>query len=103
VNVPAHESATEVLVHDDRELNRYEAHVGADLAGFAEYHRQPGLVTVLHSEIDPEFEGRGIGSALVRGMLDDIRRQEEKVLPVCPFVTSFLQRHTEYADLVWTP
>jgi uncharacterized protein len=102
VSVPAPD-AVEVLVRDEPELNRYEARVGQELAGFADYHRQPGLVTVLHTEIDPAFEGRGVGSTLVRGLLDDIRRQEAKVLPVCPFVTSFLQRHPEYRDLVWKP
>jgi uncharacterized protein len=102
VSVPATD-AVEVLVRDEPELSRYEARVGQQLAGFADYHRQPGLVTVLHTEIDRVFEGRGVGSALVRGMLDDIRREDAKVLAVCPFVKAFLQRHPEYADLVWRP
>ena len=92
-----------VVVRDVPEQHRYEAHVGATLAGFADYHAQPGLVTVLHTEIEPAFEGRGMGSALVRAMLDDIRRQDAKVLPVCPFVRDYLQRHPEYDDVVWKP
>ena len=95
--------AESVVVRDSPDEHRYEAHVGTSLAGFADYHAQPGLITVMHTEIDPVFEGRGLGSALVRAMLDDIRRQESKVLPVCPFVRDFLQRHPEYRDLVWTP
>ena len=95
--------AAEVVVRNERERNRYEAHVGREVAGFADYHRQPGLVTVLHTEIAPQFEGQGVGSALVREMLDDIRRSEARVLAVCPFVKAYLQRHPEYADLVWKP
>lgn len=97
------EGGEEVAVSDNAERGRYEAHVGSALAGFADYHRQPGLVTVLHTEVDNAFEGRGVGSDLVRGMLDDIREAGERVLPVCPFVRAFLQRHSEYDDLVWQP
>jgi uncharacterized protein len=93
----------DVLVRDNPEHDRYEVHVGSDLAGFADYHAQPGLVTIMHTEIDPSFEGRGIGSQFVAAMLDDIRARGARVLPVCPFVRAFLQRHPDYADLVWAP
>lgn len=103
MTVPTHDTAGDLLVRDNSEQRRYEAFVGDSLAGFADYHSQPGLVTVMHTEIDPAFEGRGLGSALIRWMLDDIRSRGARVLPVCPFVRAFLQRHAEYADLVWTP
>ena len=90
-------------IRDNPEQNRYEAYVGSALAGFATYHSQPGLVTILHTEIEPKYEGLGIGSELVRRMLDDIRGEGTRVLPVCPFVLAFLQRHPQYADLVWKP
>lgn len=95
--------SNDVRVRDNPEQRRYELHVGSELAGVADYHAQPGLVTIMHTEIDPAFEGRGLGSQFVEAMLDDIRRQEARVLPVCPFVRAFLQRHREYADLAWTP
>jgi predicted GNAT family acetyltransferase len=90
-------------VGDNPAARRYEVHVGGALAGFADYHAQPGLVTLMHTEIDPSFEGSGIGSRLVAAVLDDIRARGSKALPVCPFVRAFLQRHPEYADLVWAP
>ena len=93
----------DVLVCDNPEQHRYEIHVGSEIAGAADYHTQPGLVTIMHTEIDPAFEGRGLGSQFVAAMLDDVRRQEAQLLPVCPFVRAFLQRHPEYADLAWTP
>ena len=93
----------DVLVRDNPEQHRYEIHVGSELAGVADYHTQPGLVTIMHTEIDPAFEGRGLGSQFVAAVLDDIRRQEARVLAVCPFVRAYLQRHPEYADLAWTP
>lgn len=100
---PAQGAADEVVVRDSPEQNRYQVFVDDALAGFAEYHAQPGLITVLHTEVDPAFEGRGVGSDLVRGMLEDIRLRDARVYPICPFVRAFLQRHPEYADLVWQP
>jgi uncharacterized protein len=91
------------IVRDNAEQHRYEILVGGEPAGFAEYHSQPGLVTVTHTEVDPAFEGQGLGSQLVRGLLDDLRARDAKVLPVCPFVRAYLRRHPEYADLVWGP
>ena len=102
VTVPA-SAAEGLVVRDDPERRRYEAIVDDVVAGFTDYHVQPGLITVLHTEIDPAFEGRGVGSAFVRALLDDVRARGAKVLPICPFVRAFLERHPEYAELVWKP
>jgi predicted GNAT family acetyltransferase len=53
-----------------------------------------------HTEVPKELEGRGIGSALVRGLLEIARAQGLKVQAVCPFVKAYLDRHPEYADLL---
>lgn len=92
----------ELRIADNTERTRFEAHLGAELAGFTDYHAQPGLVTLLHTEIDPAFAGQGIGSRFVAGILDDVRSRGLHVLPICPFVRAFLQKHPEYEDLVWT-
>ena len=103
MKTPASDAVDQVLVRNEPDESRYEALVQGNLAGFVSYHLQPGIVTVLHTEVDPAFEGQGIGSGLVRGMLDDIRRSGGRVLPICPFVKAYLKRHPEYGDLVWTP
>jgi uncharacterized protein len=101
VTISGQEAADDVIVRDNAEQRRYELYVGDTLAGFADYHAQPGLVTVLHTEVDAAFDGRGLGSKLLRAMFDDVRGRGARVLAVCPFARSFLQRHDEYADLVW--
>lgn len=81
--------------------HRYEALVGGSVAGFSEYRLSEGVITFTHTEVDDAYEGQGVGSALVRGALDDVRRQgERKVQPVCEFVKSYIDRHNEYGDLV---
>jgi uncharacterized protein len=81
--------------------HRYEAHLDGQLAGFAAYELTDALVIFTHTEVGDEFEGKGVGSALARFALDDVRAAgTRRVLPLCPFIKSWIRRHPEYADLV---
>ena len=91
-----------VDVRNNPEQNRYEIRLGDQMAGFAEYMLNDGLITFTHTEIDPAFEGQGIGSQLVRHALDDVRaRGDRSVLPLCPFVKGWMARHPENQDLAY--
>lgn len=83
--------------------NRYEIHVDGALGGFADYIASEGTVTIPHTEIDPAFEGRGLGSALARAAIEDIQGQGLHVIPQCPFIARYIDRHPEYASMVVTP
>ena len=87
-------------VVDNPEERRYELWLGATLAGFIEYRSEPGTILLVHTEVDPAVEGRGLGSRLVAGTLDDLRARGVKLVPLCPFVRAYLRHHREYADLV---
>ena len=88
------------MIIDNPDQHRYEIRVSDDLAGFVQYRRRPGLIAFIHTEIDQRFEGQGLGSELIRGALDAARSEGIAVLPFCPFVNSFIERHPEYASLV---
>jgi predicted GNAT family acetyltransferase len=88
-----------ITVTDNREHHRFEAHAGDTLAGFAAYTRTAELIAFLHTEVDPAFEGRGVGAALARSGVDATRAEGLRVLAVCPFIAGWLARHPEYADL----
>lgn len=90
----------DVRVADNADAHRYEAFVAGEVAGYIAYRLQPGLITLLHTEVDPAFEGHGVGSRLVAAALDDIRSRGLSIQPFCPFVRSYIARHPEYADLV---
>jgi hypothetical protein len=85
-------------VRDNTERHRFELDAQGHIA-FSNYKRADGVLTILHTEVPKELEGQGIGSALVRGVLDLARASGEKVIPVCPFVKGYMDRHPEYADL----
>ena len=93
---------SEPVVRDEPRELRYEALVDGRVAGIIRYRVEPGALVLVHTEVDEELEGTGVASRLVRGALDDIRSRGLGIVPVCPFVRSFIGRHPEYADLVVT-
>ena len=88
-------------VQDNPDLNRFEVFEGDELAGFVQYSRSDDAIVVKHTEVDDRFEGRGLGSALARGVLDAARSDGLSVLPYCPFTAEYIRRHRDdYLDLV---
>ena len=80
--------------------SRFEARLGEDLAGFAEYQLTDELYVFTHTEVDPVHEGKGVGGVLARAALDHVRAEgTRKVLPICPFIEAWMRRHPDYADL----
>lgn len=89
-----------VEVRDKAEKRRFEAYVDGRLAGFSAYELTDDEIVIMHTEVDDAYEGEGVGSALVRQMLDRIRADGElKVTVICPFVTAWLRRHQDYQEL----
>jgi uncharacterized protein len=91
---------SEVEVRDNPEEQRYEAWVGDKLAGSAFYDTADDLIVFTHTEVDDAFEGHGVGSTLARSALDDVRAKGLRVIPRCPFIRSWIDRHPDYQDLL---
>ena len=94
--------ADDVVVTNHRDEKRYEARLGGELAGFAEYQLTDELIVFTHTEVDPRFEGQGVGSALARFALDEVRDAgDRKVMPLCPFIKGWIERHRDYVPIVY--
>jgi predicted GNAT family acetyltransferase len=83
---------------DNIEKKQYEFHIDGDLARI-EYIKAQGKIFLTHTEVPAKFEGKGIGSALVKQVLDDIRQKGLTLVPLCPFVSAYINRHPEYNTL----
>jgi predicted GNAT family acetyltransferase len=95
---------SEVEVSNNTELSRYEAHIDGQLAGFAEYHLRSSSIVFTHTEVDEAFEGHGVGGALVRKSLDEIRAAGVyDVITICPFYKAWVEKHPDYQDLLHVP
>jgi uncharacterized protein len=89
-----------MTVTDRPDQLRYEIDVDGEVAGFLLYRIEPGVLELVHTDVDPKWEGKGVGGALVQGALDDVRARGLKVRPYCPCVAAYIRRHPEYEDLV---
>ena len=86
-------------VINNRDHHRYELSVDGHVA--ATYYRlADGVITFIHTEVPPELGGKGVGSKLIRGALDQVRADGLKVIAQCPFVKAFIEKHADYADLL---
>jgi predicted GNAT family acetyltransferase len=90
----------DVRVVDNPADERYELWVGDEPAGQIVYRLREHAVALIHTEVADAFEGHGLGGKLVSGALADIRERGLRLIPICPFVRSYLERHPEQADLV---
>jgi hypothetical protein len=91
---------SEITVRDVPDADRFEAVRDGRVLGHIAYRRTARGYAFLHTEVEPEAEGGGVGSALARGALDAVRLTGSEVLPYCPFVRGWIERHEEYVALV---
>lgn len=92
--------ANQPSVAENSARSRYEAMVDGAVAGYAAYRLGERTIIFTHTVVEPAFEGKGIGSRLVRFALDDARARGLKVRPQCPFFAKYIATHAAYADLV---
>ncbi len=84
---------------DNASQSRFEMAVG-DAVAFVVYRVGPDAIHLLHAEVPPELEGRGVGSELVRRTLETVRARGQKAVPRCSFVRAYVARHPEYRDVI---
>jgi predicted GNAT family acetyltransferase len=86
-------------VVNNKAHHRFELEVEGHLA--ASYYKiEGGVITFIHTEVPAELGGKGVGSRLVKGALDQVRSEGLKVIAQCPFVKAYIEKHSEYADLL---
>lgn len=82
---------------------RWEVTIDGKVVAFADYRTRPGRVIFTHTEVNPDFEGRGIGSRLARAALDDAVARELRITLYCPFIRTYVDRHPEYEPSIDAP
>ena len=86
-------------IRDNPEAKRYELEVEGQLA-VVTYNLSPPNLMITETLVPVPLEGRGIASRLARHVLEDAKARELLILPVCPFFSSYLQKHPEHAEAV---
>ncbi len=86
-------------VHDNKDRNRFELQVG-DYIARAHYVIDGDVITFTHTVVPPELEGQGIASRLIKAALEDVRARGLKVVPQCPFVAAYIDKHPEWREVL---
>lgn len=87
-------------VANDPAGGRFIAYVDGAEAGSARYELADETITFTHTEVDDAYEGQGVAGTLAQHALDDSRAKGLRVVPRCPFIAGWIERHPDYADLV---
>jgi predicted GNAT family acetyltransferase len=87
-------------VQENVAQHRFEIWVDGEMAGHTDYQGKGQTLPFVHTEISERFGGQGLGSILIREALDAVRARDGQVLPFCPFVKRFIEKHPDYLDLV---
>ena len=86
------------VIHNEA-AKRFELHVGG-LQSLLTYRRFPERIVFDHTEVPNPLEGKGLAAKLARFALDFARANHLRVVPLCPYISSFIRKHTEYQDLI---
>lgn len=89
-------------VKDNRHRRQFELNLDGKLSIVAYQPVDDETLALTHTEVDPSLEGQGVGSHLVRGVLDYVEQNNLKIVPLCPFVSTYLKRHPEWNRVVST-
>lgn len=90
----------DITFDHDEERETFEAIIGDDRAVLEYRSNKEGKFFITHTEVPPALQGKGIASILVNHVFDYIRANNMRMIPVCPYVKSYLKKHPEYMDLV---
>ena len=89
----------DLRILDNPEKKRFEAPIEGKIA-FIEYIRAKDAIYLTHTEVPESLGGRGIGSALVKKVLQQIEGEGLLLAPLCPFVAGYLKKHPEWQRLL---
>lgn len=92
-------SSEALNVRNNQEKHRYEVEVDGKLA-ILEYRDAGGQRYYTHTEVPEALEGRGIASQMAKVVLDEAQAEQLSIVPLCPFVRGYIERHPEYKPLV---
>jgi uncharacterized protein len=92
--------SAQVVVRDNPDALRYELVLDGEVVGEIRYRLRPGRISLVHTEVLPAYEGRGLAGQLAAGALDNIRARGLRVVAICPYVQAYIRRHPEYEDIL---
>lgn len=89
------------MITDNTSKRHYELAQDGQVAAHIAYRMHgEGTIELVHTEVEKQFEGKGLASQIAKFALDDARSRELKVIPTCSYIAGWVAKHPDYKDLV---
>ncbi|HUN35703.1 MAG TPA: GNAT family N-acetyltransferase [Trebonia sp.] len=92
--------AADPVITDNPQQSRFEILLDGQRAGLVRYQLRDHVISLIHTEVDDQYQGLGLAGKLAHAVLDQARERGLAVLPYCPYIRSWIAKHPEYIDLV---
>ena len=84
---------------DNQDKKQYEIQVDGKTVRL-EYIKTTGKIFLTHTEVPQGLEGRGLGSQIIGQVLEEVKKNDWELVPMCPFVAGYIKKHPEWKALV---
>jgi predicted GNAT family acetyltransferase len=91
---------TNATVQNNEAESRFELEIDGKLSISEYQYVNAHTIALVHTEVDPSQEGKGIGSQLTKGVFEYVEQHNMKIVSLCPFVSTYLKRHPEWNRIV---
>lgn len=89
------------MINIEQNNETFDIFYDAEKAGFLEYNKnKEGILEITHTEVDPEFGGKGLGLDLVKSAVEDAKKNNLKIVALCPYAKKMIAKKPEFKDLL---
>ena len=89
------------MINIEQNDETFDLFYDAEKAGFLEYNKKKeGILEITHTEVDPEFGGKGLGLELVKAAVEDAQKNNLKIHSLCPYAKKMIEKKAEFKDLL---
>ena len=89
------------MINIEQNDKTFDLFYDAEKAGFLEYNKnKEGILEITHTEVDPEFGGKGLGTELVKAAVAEAQKNNLKIISLCPYAKKVIEKTPEFKDLL---
>lgn len=90
----------EIIINFNLRESRSVALNNGDIIGYCQYKEQDNVWSITHTVVKQEFGGRGIAKRLVLAIIEEARKNNKKINPICSYAKKMMESSDEYKDVL---
>jgi len=90
----------EIIINFNQRESRSVALNEGNIIGYCQYKEENNIWSITHTVVKQEFGGRGIAKRLVIAVIEEARKQNKKINPICSYAKKMMESSDEYKDVI---